>query len=221
MQRLLLTRPEPDNAILDDALTKHGIQCLHAPLLCIRRLPFTCPPEQPDAILLTSRHAAFACVGYADIPVYAVGEQTAAAAQNAGVRHIAAVAHDMQALQPHLQKAGGNILYFSGKHVRHEVSTLVPAARITRICVYEAEAAKALPESALEALRQHRIDGVAFYSPRSAQLFHHLVPDALHGSLVAYCLSAAVAENCTGWRKIAVAEMPTQQAMIQLLTSRK
>lgn len=221
MRSLLLTRPDADNAALESILRDKGYRCLKAPLLHIKRIAFPSPATQPDALLLTSRHAAFACGAYADVPLYAVGEQTAATAQRLGCANIAAVAPDMQSLLPLMPATPQHILYLSGEYIRHDVADLLPAHRIEQIAVYAAIASTQLPDETQQALEQQRLDGVVFYSPRTAAIFHELTEHALLKPLTAYCLSAAVAEYCVGWKDIQIAEEPTQMAMIRLLISGK
>lgn len=218
---LLITRPDADNAALESLLREKGVHCVQAPLLHIERIAFSPPAAQPDALLLTSRHAAFACAAYPDTPLYAVGEQTAAAAQQQGCTDITATAPDMQSLLPLMPKQPRRILYFSGMHTRHDAAAVLPAHNVEQIAVYEAIASTRLPEAAEQALQQGGIESVVFYSPRTAAIFHALTPAAWRASLTAYCLSSAVAAMCDGWQEIRIAKEPTQNAMIGLLISGK
>lgn len=214
---LLLTRPEEDNRALAETL--HPRPVIHSPVLNIVRQAYAPPQGRPDAILLTSRHAVYACADFKDVPLYTVGAHTAACAKAAGCGEIRHVAPDMAHLEPHLPE-DTRIVYFSGAHIRDE--DVVSRHKLQRIVVYEAQAASALTEEAQAALRGDDMLGVVFYSPRSAGIFHALLPRNATAPRIAYCLSGAIADTCAargGWQHIAVAASPTQEAMLHLLQS--
>lgn len=119
---------------------------------------------------MTSRHAAFACAAYPDAPLYAVGEQTAAAAQQQGCTDIAATAQDMQGLLPLMPQQPQRILYFSGVHTRHDAAAVLPVHSVEQIAVYEAKASAHLPEAAQQALQQGGAEGVVFYSSHGGDI---------------------------------------------------
>ena len=80
----------------------------------------------------------------------------------------------------------------------------------------------ALPREARDALANGELDGVLFYSPRTARLFLERageadLTEALKG-MDAYCLSKAVAEALagSGWRKVHVAARPDEAALFGL-----
>ena len=89
--RILLTRPEPDNARTAATLRALGHEAVEAPLLRIETIAGADFGEPPwSGVLLTSANGARAAAGhlrFAEIialPVLAVGESTAKAARAAG-----------------------------------------------------------------------------------------------------------------------------------------
>jgi uroporphyrinogen-III synthase len=91
-----------------------------------------------------------------------------------------------------------------------------------RSVLYEAKAVEALSPLGQKALSEG-IDGVLFFSPRTAALFRERVRAAgLAPTLApatAYCLSPAVAEAAAGlpWTGVAVAEHPETPALLALI----
>jgi uroporphyrinogen-III synthase len=89
--------------------------------------------------------------------------------------------------------------------------------------VYHAEEAKKLQDETLGALKKGEIDGVLFYSARTASIFQqliqrHHVSDALK-NVQAVCLSPAVAAACDGalWKAIHAADAPTHEGLMDCL----
>lgn len=221
---VLLTRPAPDNPPLAAALQAYGIRSIASPLLEVVGCDYAPPAHTPDALLLTSRHAAYACSAHPDTPLYVVGEQTANTARAHGCRNIRVVAPDMESLLPHLPAEPMYWVYYSGAQVRHDITALLPQHQVEPIVVYEALAAASLTSEAEQAMQDRLVDGVVLYSPRSAGIFHHLVPAAICAGMNAYCFSPAVAETVAAhavWHGVKIAETPTQDAMIRLVTRGK
>jgi uroporphyrinogen-III synthase len=229
--RLILTRPSRDNEALAETLERHGHVAIRAPLIEIVDRPF---PEVPShsyrAIALSSANAARAFAGHAciarlaDIPAFAVGEQSAAAARQVGFRQVTAAGGSAAALAEHLidrlKPAGGPILYLCGAEVAGDVAGSLERAgfSVTRVILYDALAARKLPEEAEDAMRGGA-DGVLLYSPRTATIWRSLIEAAglAPGPLVHYCLSANVAAALAPSYKVEVAARPTQASLLALL----
>src|SRR5690242_7115730 len=89
MRRLLVLRPEPGASVTEQRAGELGLDAFAVPLFQIDPVAWTAPDAgQFDGLLLTSanavRHAGEQIKGLASLPVYAVGEATAAAAHEAG-----------------------------------------------------------------------------------------------------------------------------------------
>ena len=129
-----LTRPQADSEAFAAQLSGKNIGSIVAPVLSVGSVV---PPElaaasRPDALLLTSRHAvpslAQKHIEWADIPVYCVGEATAAHVQAAGFAHTIAGDTDVMTLLTRITSelaAGSSITYLSGDQTRVDVAALV------------------------------------------------------------------------------------------------
>src|SRR5688572_19197975 len=89
MRRLVIVRPEPGASATAQRARAIGLDALTMPLFKAEPVEWQVPdPGQFDALLLTSanavRHAGAGLGRLRDLPVYAVGEATAAAARDAG-----------------------------------------------------------------------------------------------------------------------------------------
>ena len=124
-----------------------------------------------------------------------------------------------------LRPADGPLLHVAGSVVAGDLAGELGAAgyEVRRLVAYTAEPATVLPEQAAAALAANALDGVAFFSPRTAATFVKLVSDAgLGGSLarlVAFCLSRAVAERLAGttWCASLVAHEPDGDRLAALI----
>ena len=89
--------------------------------------------------------------------------------------------------------------------------------------LYEAAPLAALPDEAAAAMRAGTLDGVLVFSPRTARIFATLVEAAglaeACAGLEAFCISAATASAlaAVSFARVAVAGVPNQQAMLELL----
>src|SRR5262245_58994761 len=89
--RLLVTRPEPDGARTAALLRARGHEVLTAALLRVEPVGFELPNSDWAAVVLTSANAARALAQHphrariTGLPAFAVGRQTAEAAQAAGL----------------------------------------------------------------------------------------------------------------------------------------
>ena len=83
--------------------------------------------------------------------------------------------------------------------------------------------AERLPDPAREALEGGQVDGILFYSPRTAATFAALVRVAqlepCLAPMTAFCLSGPVAEALNGlpFRDIQVSDEPRQGALLSLI----
>lgn len=169
MGAILLTRPQQDSAILAQWLAEEGRESCICPLTRIEPVAHSLPPEPFDGVLITSRHALLAAEGRRE-PCYVVGRRTADLARAQGLL-VEEEAQTASELLGHLQPNAG-YLYLSGAHIRDDFSQ--SGATITRIVTYQAIAECKLPSQVVHGLKNGSIDSVAFYSPRSAEIFLQL-----------------------------------------------
>lgn len=233
--RLLVTRPREDADALADALRAIGAEPVLAPVMTIEPAPdIRVDLDGVQGLLFTSANGvrAFAAKSTArDLPVFAVGDATARAASASGFAQIESAGgdtHDLAALVARtLDPKAGALLHPAGRDVAGPLKDDLEARRFTvrRETYYRAEFARTLPDEAQRALRDGTVDGVLFFSPRTARSFVTLVRDAGLGDALeqsyAYCLSAAVAEIAQDvqWRGVRIAAKPTQAKLLDLIAA--
>ncbi|MBT6117265.1 MAG: uroporphyrinogen-III synthase [Rhodospirillaceae bacterium] len=232
--RVLVTRPEPEASRLAAALAARGIESALAPLMEIRDRPQALSLDGVRAVLATSANGvrAFARAEPGrDLPLFAVGAATAEAARDAGFRHVVTAGGDVATLAERvvrdLDPAAGALLHVAGTVTAGDLAGRLGASgfEVRRAVLYEARPVARLPAAAVAALRAGEIDGVLFFSPRTARAFVSLIRTAriapgLRNS-TAYCLSRAVAAEAAAleWRAVHVAETPDQPALLSLVAA--
>lgn len=235
--RYLITRPEADAEPLAQAVRELGHEAPIDSMLSITHFDdVELELEGVQAIMFSSANGVRA---YADvclnrrIPVYAVGEASAAVARALGFRRVhappSALGGDVSALAEFvagaLNPVDGILMHVSGTVVARDLKTLLQdkGFNVFRVRLYESEPAVRLSETTITQIRKEELDGVLFYSPRTAQIFTDLIIDQrlteACRKIRAYCLSEAVAEEAEKlpWRAVKVAAAPTQTAMLTLL----
>lgn len=235
--RLLLTRPVRDSEALAALLTARGHEVLVTPLLSIHhRDNVELPKGDWQALLVTSANGARALGRLADntlksVPVLAVGEASAEAAQAQGFTHVRAAAGDVHALDAlaaeTLDPAKGPLLHAAGSVLAGDLKSMLEARgfSVERVVLYDAQKAASFTPAALQALAGGALDGVLFFSPRTARHFAHLaMAECVTGELhraTAYCLSANIAEeiDALGFGAIRIAAEPAQDALLALISA--
>jgi uroporphyrinogen-III synthase len=230
--KVLVTRPQPQSDDTIGRLAARGIEGIAAPLMRIETVAAALPADAA-AIALTSSNAVRAltdqpdCRALMGVPVFAVGERTAAAARTAGFGDVRSAGGDVDSLvrlvASSLPPNAGRIVYASGRDVAGDLEGRLAAAglNVERIVVYEAVAATALPEPARHMLAAGDIGAVLLYSPRSARIFAALSMRAGISleDTIAVAMSDAVAEAAgqAGFAAVAVAARPEQGELIAAL----
>jgi uroporphyrinogen-III synthase len=231
--RVLLTRPREDSERTARELLSRGDEAVIAPLFEITFMDVPEPPlEGVQAVLATSSNGVRALARRSprrDIPVFAVGTQSAVTAALEGFRFIRNAEGDAAALaslvQTELRPDSGALLHATGTNVSPALSAgLREAGFEIRSCVlYGIIEADKLPDAAVEALRSGQLDAVLIYSPRSARLFADLVKKAglaaNCGRLIACCISSETSAPFDGlaFADIRIAASPDQDSLLALL----
>ncbi|OYQ32465.1 hypothetical protein CHU95_16865 [Niveispirillum lacus] len=229
MTGVLVTRPEPGASETEAALRALGYDPVMAPLLTIAPVPGPVLDLTGfDAVAVTSANGLRELALRSPertLPVYAVGERTAALAHELGFQAVYAAGGDVTSLSRLLSGRGPRVLHLSGEDVAGELS---PAdVEITRIAVYRAVPVDDLPDTAVTALRAGRVAYVALFSPRTARVFVTLAQkaglSAPAGGLIALCISAAVARAAEGFAfsETHVAAQPDAASLLALLPAVK
>jgi uroporphyrinogen-III synthase len=207
---LLILRPERGAAATAKRATAMGLSPMIRSLFAVEARAWDAPdPALFDALLLTSANAVRyggGAVGlYRGLPVFAVGAATAQAAREAGLADVIEGAGSAADALRSLAKAGhSRPLHLAGEdrtpypHLPFAVTTrVVYAARLTEV---------ALPTGRYVAL---------LHSVRAAVRFAELCPSPRLVDVVA--ISATVAEAAgAGWRSLAIAALPDDNAMLEL-----
>ena len=214
--RLLVTRPEPDALKLGALLEENGHEATIEPLLSVSfEGGEAIDLEGVQALIATSRNAlralkerfgaSPALAEARGLPLFAVGNATAAEARALGFATVVTgagtapelVAHIVSALDP----AAGLVVHLAGETLAADLAGDPEAHgfRVVQPVVYRMVAATALSEETVEQLGSGEIDGVILMSPRTAAVYaalirkHHLT--AAVRSLPHFCLSDAVARR--------------------------
>ena len=231
--RMLLTRPRLDSEALAGELATRGIDTLIAPVIEIVALPHEPPADvRYQAMLLTSGNAAAALSSLSldkTVPVYCVGDATGQRLMALGFTDVRSAAGDVDDLAKllcdGLDPDRGPLLHLTGALVAGDLAGALGAVgfAVERRVVYRAEAVGGLDGAAVAALRGNGLDGVLFYSPRSARILVGLLEAAglvsAAAEMTAYCMSPPVAEAARKlvWRKVTVARRPNQLDLLALL----
>ncbi len=227
--RVLVTRPRDDAAGTVERLKARGVEAVVEPLLDIRSLP--APPIDltgTQAFLATSANGARALAAATPeraLPLFAVGDASAAVARDLGFGAVVSARGDVDSLAAlaaaRLSPLDGALIQAAASVEAGDLAGRLTAAgfEVRKVRLYESRAAEALSPRLAEGLKSARIDAAMFFSPRSARTFVTLAGKAgAEGALrriVAYALSPAVAEElqAADWRAVRVAPRPEQEAL--------
>jgi uroporphyrinogen-III synthase len=202
--RFAVLRPEPGNAATAARLAGHDV--LRLPLFAIHPLAWAPPPlGDIDALLITSanavRHGGDAMASLRHLPVIAVGAATARTAEAAGFAVAAVGSGDAQAA---LALAGNRrLLHLTGRD--HVALAGVPA-----LAVYAADPVEPPPAVLADLAGRTAL----LHSPRAARRLVELVGDARQAIAIAALSPAVAAAAGPGWRDIAIANQPSDAALV-------
>lgn len=231
--RVLITRPEDDARETAALLAARGHEAILAPLLGVRYHDgHPLHLDGVQALLFTSANGARAFARRSsrrDLPVFAVGMQTAQAARDAGfadVRNADGNSVDLAVfVRTHTTPAAGALLHAAGAEAEGRLAGLLGDAGFTvhTEILYDVPAAAELPRAAHDALQNGTADAILFLSARSAQVFVDCVSRAgladACAKLIACCISEAAARPLSAllFRQIRIAFRPNQTALLDCL----
>ncbi|MBS0561960.1 MAG: uroporphyrinogen-III synthase [Proteobacteria bacterium] len=207
-----------------------GLRAIAAPALSVHPLPARLPPPEGLAALLLTSAQAVAPIprAYRGLPVFAVGDATAARAREAGFASVTSASGDAADLAALVRAAcppPATLLLATGRGLGQPLAAALRDAgyRVARRSVYARAAPRRLPAAALAALRAGDVAAALFFSADTAASFASLLrlagAEALvqNTDAVAISEAAAVPLRPLPWRRIRVAERPNQDAMLALL----
>lgn len=206
--KVLVLRPEPGAGETAARARAMGLEPIVAPLFTIRPRAWTPPdPGRFDAVLLTSpnapRQGGGGMTPFLGLPCYAVGERTAKEARAAGFTDVRTGCSDGAALLALAERDGArSLLHLCGQdHVDLD--------RVTSLPVYAAESSGSLPPDLTETV-------VLIHSPRAGARFAVLTGKRREAIRIAAISAEAAAAAGSGWRSVAIAAAPRDQALLEL-----
>ena len=185
---VLVTRPHPDDEATASALRARGFEVLRAPMLRFEPVPFHDDVDAGyGAVIVTSANALRAIAFHlADsrllkLPLFAVGQHTAAAARDAGFTEVITAGGDAGALRDlvlgavkskQLKKAS-TLLYLAGADLARDLAGELGEKGFTVVThtTYRMIPASSLPREICDAFVANQIEAVLHYSRRSARAF--------------------------------------------------
>jgi uroporphyrinogen-III synthase len=237
---VLVTRPDPDNAATAATLRARGHEVLLAPALRFEPIPL--PPGSAadySAVIVTSANALRAAApqlqGHPllELPLFAVGEQTAAAARRAGFVAVISADGDAEGLRECVVRSvraapaedTRPLLYLAGADISRDLAGELGARGIEIVTrtTYRMVPIVHLPRDVCDGFTANRIAAVLHYSVRSARAFLEAARAA--GVEIAalaipqVCISASVAQvlHEAGAARVVVAASPDEEALLTAL----
>ena len=219
MTPLIVIRPEPGCGATVDAARRMGLTAHGHPLFSVAPLAWDAPAaESFDALLLGSanvlRHAGPGLSIYRGKPAYAVGETTAQAAREAGLEVVLTGHGGLQSVLAALLPEHRRLLRLAGQA---RVPLLVPeGCTLVERVVYASEPL-AIGAALAEQLRDEAV--IVLHSAEAARHFASecarlgLNRTGISLALIGPRLIEAAGQ---GWRKVAVARSPDDQALLAL-----
>jgi uroporphyrinogen-III synthase len=228
---VLITRPIDEAESTAAELRENGYESMFAPMLAIQPIRFEESDFSAyDGVLATSPRAIFLlaeAVSERKIPVYAVGDYTAAAAQEAGfinVHNAQGAGGDLAAMLATTPKPL-KFLHVRGQDVAFDLAGALEKSghSVESIVVYEALKTSRFESEVRDALVSGRIKAVTFFSKRTAETFLELVHkeklEAALRPIKALCISQSVLEcvRPAQWLGVYVSASPDRAGMLNLL----
>jgi uroporphyrinogen-III synthase len=206
---LLVLRPEPGNSRTCAKAQALGLTVIAAPLFSVTPLDWAARDASAYSGLLLTSANAIRCGGsglpaYHGLPVFAVGAQSARAAQAAGFEVAHEGAGGVGAIMAHLPKSG-RLLHLCGA----DVTAFETSLPVDQVAVYKSEA---LTPDSLD----HWLDArpiALLHSVRAAQHFAALVAERSMIGVAAYSAAVATAVGI-GWESLAVAANPRDEDLL-------
>src|SRR5579885_365295 len=224
----LVTRPREEAGAVVEALTARGV----GPLLEIHFRETKPDLSGVAAVLCTSANGVQALARVSNerrLPLYAVGDATAARARALGFATVHSAGGNLADLvslvAERLRPQGGLLLHAAGSEVAGDLVGELGRRgfAVRREVLYEARPAAGLSVVAKNALGTGAIDFALFYSPRTAAIFAQLAmaagvaPACRTITALSISRAADAALGAFVWHRRLVAERPDQPALLAQL----
>lgn len=237
---ILVTRPHPDNEATAENLRARGHKVLLAPVLKFEPVAFHDESEAGySAIIVTSANALRAVapqlrdLGLLELPLFAVGKHTEAAAREAGFADVIVAGGDAAALRDKVMQSErdkvltktSTLLYLAGADLSRDLAGELSAEgfNVVTHTTYRMVPVKLLPRDVCDGFAAQGIEAVLHYSRRSARAFLDAARDeGVEISALAIpqcCLSDNVAAVLreAGASRVLVAATPDENALFDTL----
>jgi len=237
---VLLTRPHPDNEPSATRLRERGFEVLLAPMLRFEPIAFEDDPAaQYDAVIVTSSNALRAIApqlqstGLTGLPLFAVGDHTAATARELGFHKVISAEGDASALRERVIERArardlpedSRLLYLAGADVSRDLAGELRdyGLDVATQTAYRMTALSTLPREVCEAFAAGKVQAVLHYSKRSAAAFLQAVRgEGIEISALAVpqcCISGNVAAvlHEAGALQVSAAALPNENALFEAL----
>jgi len=231
--RALVTRPLGEAESLAEALAARGIDAIIEPLLEIHYRSEPAPDlTGVQAVLCTSANGVRALArltGERAVPLFAVGEASAARARAEGFARVESAGGSLADLiglaRDRLRPNEGRLLHVAGSTLAGDLAGALRAEgfAVDRAVLYEARPAAGLSAASVRALDAGIVDFALFFSPRTALIFVRLaeragIAEAI-GAVSAISISAAAdaALEPLRFRERHIAERPDQHSLLTAL----
>ena len=237
---VLVTRPSPDDEATAASLRAKGYEVLLAPMLRFEAVAFQDDMDaRYGAVIVTSANAVRGVEPHLkghrllELPLFAVGEHTAAAARRAGFTHVISANGDAAGLRDlilarvkakELNKAS-TLLFLAGADLARDLAGELGERgfRVVTQTTYRMSPVASLPREVCDAFAANRIEAVLHYSRHSARAFLDAArAGGVEISALAIpqcCISAAVASvvRDAGATQVMVAASPDENALFRAL----
>lgn len=227
---VILRQPE-DSADIANAARERGMIPLIEPILSIEYLKPSGFAASAQPVIFTSANGVrgYAALGGAkDIPVFAVGPNTAEEAARTGFSRIEQAGGTVDDLAAFIEAKGvKNAVYARGETVSKDLKVILEAraVRIDELTVYRAVPANNLSLKLLHALDRREISVILFYSRAGAETFASLIEQydrtVRIKEIKALCISDSVVESVSvlPFRRTLIAKTPDRYGMMKLVGS--
>src|ERR1700716_4360076 len=237
---VLVTRPHPDDETTAAGLRARGYKVLPGPMLRFEPVALHDDIDaRYGAVIVTSANALRGIEPHLkghrllELPLFAVGEQTAIAARRAGFTHVVSANGDATNLRDRVLasvkakqlKKASTLLYLAGADLARDLASELGehGLRVVTQTTYRMSPVSSLPREACDAFAANRIEAVLHYSRRSARAFLEAARaggveiSAL--SIPQCCISAGVASvvRDAGATQVTVAASPDENALFEAL----
>ena len=237
---VLVTRPHPDDEATAAALRAKGFEVMLAPMLRFEPVAFHDDEDaRYGAVIVTSANALRGIAPHLEgsrllkLPLFAVGEHTAAAAHRAGFDNVIPANGDAASLRDSVLasvkakelKKTSPVLYLAGADLARDLAGELGERGFTVVThtTYRMIPVSSLPREACEAFAASGIEAVLHYSRRSARAFLEAArAGGVEISALAIpqcCISAAVASvvRDAGAAQVMAAASSNENALFEVL----